>query len=179
MLYIISLESFKFQNESFGGPHLKKNDDEKSDNDKEKIKLGIMKRNSRFSENRGKRSRKSESSNGDFRDLAHRLSIHGDIFKEPAPAPRADDGSPTNKSGFFKKRATLMLTPAQIDLIDDKVTKHSNYRQRTRSFSTNPEKGKVRRSKLLQRISNIAARGSIMDPGPDNPAFIFKQLLVE
>lgn len=113
-------------------------------------------------------------------ELKPRLSIE-DIEKEPLGTPKSqNDNSPKSKRSFFKKRNTLILTPAQLELLDDKVLKSSR-RERTRSFSTNIGKNQVRRSKLLQRISNIAARGSIIGTDTDNannPAFIFKQLLV-
>ena len=142
---------------------------------------GIMNRSSRFSEVRMKKF--SIGSSYEERDLRPRLSIE-DIEKEPLGTPmnNLSDNSPKSKRSFFKKRNTLVLTPAQLELLDDKIIKSSRNRERTRSFSTTiGGKNQVRRSKLLQRISNIAARGSIASVETDNannPAIIFKQLLV-
>jgi len=140
-----------------------------------------MKGSSRFSETRMKKFSIGSSYEGEYKA---RLSIE-DIEKEPlgAPTSQMNENSPKNgsKRSFFKKRNTLILTPAQLELLDDKVIKSSRHRERTRSFSTTIGKNQVRRSKLLQRISNIAARGSIIGSdhdNPNNPAFIFKQLLV-
>lgn len=140
-------------------------------------------RNSRFSEAKIAKQKEASSENRDGRDDPIRFSIE-DIEKEPLEAqsrtPRKES-SPKNGKPFFKKRLTAVLTPTQLELLDDKVIKSSRGKTRLRSFSNNVVKPGVRRSKLLQRISNIAARGSIAAaPGEaDNPAVIFKQLLVQ
>ncbi len=138
-------------------------------------------RNSRFSEAKVAKQNAS-SENRDAREEQIRFSIE-DIEKEPLEAPTKParkESSPKNGKPFFKKRLTAVLTPTQLELLDDKVIKSSRGKTRHRSFSNNAVKPGVRRSKLLQRISNIAARGSIAAaPGEaDNPAVIFKQLLV-
>lgn len=170
----------KFHNESFG-PAPSRKDSEKSrrDSDKTKSRPGVVKRTSRFSERLHATSKTSKTGT-DSREIGSkpRLSIQADIEKEPMPSIKVDDNSPGSKSGFFKKRPALVLTPGQLDMINDKVAKKTGL-QRQRSLSVNLEKPKVGRSKLLQRISNIAARESVMGglPGAE-PAVIFKQLLV-
>lgn len=168
------IESIKFNNESFGSPmpagirNSRVDRSPRADRSPSgKDRPGIMKRNSRFSVRKGSSSESKDKS---------RLSIHGDIQKEPIPAGSVK-GDDTPKSNFFKQRLTLLLTPSQMELIDDKVSKNSRPKNRERSMSANIEKGKQRRSKLLTRISNIAARGSVVSLEPENPAFVFRQLL--
>ena len=173
-------ESFKIQNDSsLASPGLIP--DERKSLDLSKQKPGIVKRNSRFSESRRGVSKGSKHSIEDIpANMKQRLSIDGEILTETqeVPAAKTEVMSPRTKSGFFKKRRTMILNPAQIELLDQKIFRPS-VKQRTRSFSSGVDKGRVRRSKLLQRISHIAARGSAMSNNePENPAYIFKQLLV-
>ena len=122
------------------------------------------------------------SENKEEKSEKARFSLE-DIEKEPHEVdsrPSRKESSPKSKTKFFQKRLTAVLTPTQLELLDDKIIKSSRDKTRHRSFSTNSQKPGVRRSKLLQRISNIAARGpTVAHPGDaDNPAVIFKQLLV-
>lgn len=182
------LESFKFQNDSFGTPlpvPLDKRESQPSQPSpprQGRASGNAVKRNSRFSEAKIAKQKDPSSENRDAREEQIRFSIE-DIEKEPYEAPlrpARKESSPKNGKPFFKKRLTAVLTPTQLELLDDKVIKSSRGKTRHRSFSNNAVKPGVRRSKLLQRISNIAARGSLAAaPGEaDNPAVIFKQLLV-
>jgi len=185
---LIKLESFKYQNDSFGTPIHIPLDKRESQPQPQQPRGGArqsthIKRSSRFSESKSGKPMKDQSSeNKDDKESKARFSME-DIEKEhfdPQTKPARKESSPKNRP-FFKKRLTAVLTPTQLELLDDKVIKSSRgAKTRHRSFSTNSQKPGVRRSKLLQRISNIAARGSIVAaPGEaDNPAVIFKQLLV-
>lgn len=172
-----------FHGGSFGLPspsrrYSDKNSEKNTDKNRTSIsRPGVVKRTSRFSE-RLHATSKSKASATDSREIGSkpRLSIQGDIEKEPMPSIRVDD-SPGSKSGFFKKRPAMVLSPSQLDMINDKVTRKVGI-QRQRSLSVNLDKPKQGRSKLLQRISNIAARGSVVGLQPGEPAVIFKQLLV-
>ena len=75
----------------------------------------------------------------------------------------------------LSKDSVRTLSPSQISLIDDKVLYTDG---RTKPFINSSPGPKVRRSKLLDRISLIAARGSFDDGKGESPALIFKQVLV-
>ena len=169
-------ESFKIQDDSFSGRVGLVLEQSRSLEPPRNMP-GIVKRNSRFSEIRRRVSKGSKHSIDEIpENRKQRLSIDGEILKEALTVPATKAESPAAKSGFFKKRKTTVLTPAQIELLDQKIFKPS-VRQRTKSYTSGMDKGR-RRSQFLQRISNIAARGSITSNNEENPAFIFKQLLV-
>ena len=184
---LIQLESFKFQNDSFGTPQLVALDKRESQPQPSPPRQGrasgiAVQRNSRFSEAKIAKQKDPSSENRDPREEQIRFSIE-DIEKEPLEGPGRTprkESSPKSGKPFFRKRLTAVLTPTQLELLDDKVIKSTRGKTRHRSLSNNAVKPGVRRSKLLQRISNIAARGSVAVPTgeTDNPAEIFRQLLV-
>jgi len=78
------------------------------------------------------------------------------------------------QSSRVSKESIRGLSPSQMNLIDDKVSLYKEIKPK--SFVQTTDRTK-RKSKLLDRISLIAAK-STEDGKGDNPAAIFKRVLV-
>ncbi len=114
---------------------------------------------------------KGEIVDNDYDDnkLSKRPSILSNFLKRNS----IKRGSRDSSRGF---------SPEQMNLIDDKVSVYKE--PKTKSLVSVAERSKQRKSKLLDRISLIAARGGGASLGSsdevkgDNPAAIFKRVLV-
>jgi len=109
--------------------------------------------------------------------------MKGEIDHENEPYGKLSK-RPSILSSFLKRNSIKRgsrdssrgFSPEQMNLIDDKVSVYKE--PKTKSLINITDRSKQRKSKLLDRISLIAARGGAVDESKgENPAAIFKRVL--
>lgn len=127
------------------------------------------------------------SKSQEFLQVSPQIEI--DTDQEPATATLVKKPRPSMLSGFKilgsknnnndSRESLRPLKASQMNLIDDKVALTNRSREsRNKSLLQPPlERKSTRKSKLLDKISLIAAKSDGDDSKADSPALIFKQVL--